>query len=490
MTATLAAGAASHREAAAERYPTVPPTRPAWWFAEALAAEGDVPACPALRGEARADVAIVGGGFTGLWTALALKDRNPGLDVVILETETCGAGASGMNGGKVHGYWASLGGMAAQIGPDGALAVARAGARAQDGLRAFVRHCGQDVWWREGGSIRVSASPAQDKKLAGYVATAQRLGVPSSAVALSEAEIRARCASPVMRAGVFFEEGATVHPGRLVRALRAAALARGVRIHENTRMIGFDPGAPTRVRTAGGQVIARDVVLATNVALIDRPGVREHMTVFSSYALMTDADPDSLARFWPGEEGISDLRMFVHYFRKTPDGRILMGSGSGPILYGNRIGSDPARYDRASAARAEAGLRRLLPGFEHVRVASVWGGAIDVASDRLPYFGTIPGTRVHFGCGYSGHGVNPTYIGGQCLASLVLGLRDEWTSLPLCTRTRPRLPPEPLRYLGGNAIRWAIMSCEIAEERGERGSLPARAFAALPRALGMRIGVR
>jgi glycine/D-amino acid oxidase-like deaminating enzyme len=182
--------------------------------------------------------------------------------------------------------------------------------------------------------------------------------------------------------------------------------------------------------------------------------------------------------------------MFVHYFRKTPDGRVLMGSGSGPIVYGGRLDTSSVSHDRASAARAEAGLRRLLPALAAVPVAGAWGGAIDVASDRLPYFGTLPGTRIHFGCGYSGHGVNPAYIGGRCLASLVLGNKDAWSTLPLCTRTRPRLPPEPFRYISGNAVRWGIMTCEQAEEAGGEGSWRARALATLPRALGMRIGTR
>ena len=470
--------------------PSVAPVQPSWWLAEALTAEGRVPECPPLRGEVTADIAIVGGGYTGLWTALALKERKPDLDIAVIEADICGAGASGMNGGKAHGYWASLASMAALLGDERAFAVARAGTRAQDALRAFAQTCDRDVWWREGGSLRVSAAPAQDKKLAGYVAAAQKFGVPDVAVPISAREVQRHCASPVFRAGVYFPSAATVHPGRLVRALRAAALARGIRIYERTRMEGYDPGPTIRLRVAGGQILAREVVLATNAALVTQRGVREYMTVFSSYALMTEAAPQLLAQVWPAEMAISDLRMFVHYFRKTPDGRVLMGSGSGPILYGDNLDNPSLTRDHASAARAEAGLRRLLPGLAGVPVANAWGGAIDIASDHLPYFGTLPGTRVHFGCGYTGHGVNATYIGGQCLASIALGLKDEWSTLPLCTRERPRLPPEPFRFLGGNAIRWGIMSREAAEERGREGSAAARALAALPQVLGMKVGTR
>ena len=184
------------------------------------------------------------------------------------------------------------------------------------------------------------------------------------------------------------------------------------------------------------------------------------------------------------------MRMFVHYFRKTVDGRVLMGSGSGPISYRGDAGWTGLTTDRGSALRAEQGLRRLLPAFADVQIERVWGGGIDISSDRLPFFRTRPGTRVHYGCGYSGHGVNPTYIGGQCLASLVLDQKDEWAGLPLCTRALPALPPEPLRYVGGRFVRWGIIGCEEAEERGREPGLLMRCASAIPKTFGLRIGTR
>jgi len=471
--------------------PTLVPAERSWWFDDALAAEGDPAPLPALSGGTQVDVAIVGGGYTGLWTALALKERAPSLTIALIEASLCGSGASGKNGGKVHGYWASLAGMEANLGADAALAIARAGTRAQDAIRRFATSPGRDVWWREAGNLRVSASPVQDAKIATMVATARRLGVPDSAQVLSADEVALRCKSPAFRAGIFLPEGANVHPARLARALRSAALAAGVTIYENTPMLGLDAGTPNRLRTPAGQIIAREVVLATNIALARLPEIRPHVSVFSSYALMTDPAPEQLAAAgWTGDEGIADLRMFLHYFRKTVDGRVLMGSGSGPIAYGGDAAAAALMRDNASAERALRGLRRLLPGFADIGIARVWGGGIDVSSDRLPFFRTLPGRRIHYGCGYSGHGVNPTYMGGQCLASLVLGVKDDWSSLPVCTRDLPALPPEPLRTLGGRLIRWGIIGCEEAEERGERGSAPMRAAAAIPRLFGLRIGTR
>jgi hypothetical protein len=135
-------------------------------------------------------------------------------------------------------------------------------------------------------------------------------------------------------------------------------------------------------------------------------------------------------------------------------------------------------------------LRRLLPGLAGARVERAWGGPIDVSADHLPFFGTVRGKRIHFGLGYSGHGVGPSWLGGQILASLALGRDDEWTALPLATRRVPSLPPEPLKRLGGGVVRSAIMACEAADEDGKRAPLPARLAAALPRVLRMQIGTR
>lgn len=467
------------------------PGDPSWWFTDALKAEGGAPPSSSLKGDITVDVAIVGGGFTGLWTALALRERAPGLSVALIEASLCGSGASGKNGGKAHGYWASLGGMEASLGADAALAVARAGTRAQDAIRRFATAPGRDVWWREAGNVRVSASPAQDTKVAATLATARRLGVPDTARELSPQEVEAYCKSPAFRGGIYLPEGANVHPARLVRALRQAAIEAGVTIYENTPLTGLDTGSPNRLRAPGGQIIAREVVLATNTGLASRREIKPYISVFSSYALMSEPVPDKLQEIgWTGEEGLADMRMFVHYFRKTIDGRVLMGSGSGPISYNGNAVDPSLTEDAASAARAERGLRRLLPGLGNVAVAKIWGGGIDVSSDRLPFFRTLPGTRVHYGCGYSGHGVNPTYIGGQSLASLVLSEQDEWANLPFCRRQLPALPPEPFRVVGGRFVRWGIIGCEEAEERGEAPSAVVRAAAAIPKLFGLRIGTR
>ncbi|MFZ0341294.1 MAG: FAD-dependent oxidoreductase, partial [Gaiellaceae bacterium] len=436
---------------------TVEPRLPAWWLEQALAAEGDPPPAPTLAVDAAADVAIVGGGYTGLWTALALRERAPELRVTLLEAEICGHGPSGRNGGFVHGYWASLASILPLLGRERALELARAGEQIIPGIRAWAESRGEDVWLREAGMLEVSAAPAQDPGVEKAVAAAAGLGREDQAVALTPDELARRVSSPVFRGGVFFPECATVHPGLLVRALRRAALEAGVTLHEGTRVTAVRTGSPNELETPGGSLRAREVVLATNAALTGWAPASRNLTNFGSYVVLTEPAPELLAELgWTGGEAIVDGRMFLHYFRTTDDGRVLMGSGSGPIGFGGRI-DDRFSRDGPTAARAEAGLRRLLPGLAGVRVERAWGGPIDVSADHLPFFRTKPGTRIHYGAGYSGHGVGPAWLGGRILASLALGADDEWTRLPLATRAVPRLPPEPLRRVGGGLVRWAIM---------------------------------
>ena len=453
-----------------------------WWLEEA----GREDPAPPLDGDTQADVAIVGGGYTGLWTALALTEREPSLDVVLLEAEECGLGPSGRNGGFLHGYWSHLPRLRERFGAEGALGVARAADAILPGVRAFCETHGIDAWLREGGLLRISAAPAQDGSVERQVAAARERGVPGEAVPLSREELAERIRSPAFRKGVFVRDCATVQPARLVRGLRRVASGR-VRLHERSRVTKIEDG---RVETGAGSVRAKDVVVATNAAAAGWKPLRHRLTVFGSYVVLTEPVPELLERIgWTGGEAVIDGRMFLHYFRTTPDGRVLMGSGSGPIGFGGRL-DRRFTHDEPTVARAERGLRRLLPDLADVKVTHAWGGPIDVSSDHLPFFGTVPGTRTHYAAGYSGHGVGPSWLAGQVLARLVLGVDDELTRLPLVTRRVPRLPPEPLRRVGGGLVRAAILACEEAEEQSRRPPLAARAGAALPRLLGLRIGTR
>jgi glycine/D-amino acid oxidase-like deaminating enzyme len=219
-------------------------------------------------------------------------------------------------------------------------------------------------------------------------------------------------------------------------------------------------------------VRAEEIVLATNAWAARWPASRR-LAVFRSAIVLTEPVPDLAERVgWEGGVAVFDARTFLSYFRPTRDGRVLMGSAAGTI------------------ARAEQALRTLLPALADVRVEHAWEGPIDVSSDRLPFFGTVPGTRVHYGAGYTGNGVGPSWLGGQILAALATGADDRWTRLPLVTRKVPQLPPEPLRSIGQALVSRALLAIDDAEAEGRRPAVAARAVAALPRLLGLRIASR
>jgi len=476
------------------------PSATSWWFDEALRFEArassnggvsPVDIKPVvLDRDLDVDVAIVGGGFTGLWTAIILASQSPQLRIALIEAGLCGSGASGKNGGKVHGYWAQLPALSGSLGYEKALAMAQAGTRAQDAIRAYAQQAPLDIQWREGGNIRVSASPSQDAKLASYVRLAHENGIPDSAQAMTKAELDNICNSSAFRGGVFFREGAAVQPARLARALRLSAIRLGVQIFENTSMQSWTSGSPCRVQTAKHQITARKVVLATNVALGKEASIQPWMTVFSSYAAMSEPTEALRAMNWTGEAGFADARMFLHYFRKTDDQRVLMGSGSGPVAFNNNWQAPPMTMDRVAAGRAVTAMTALLPAMKGTGIAKSWGGAIDISSDRLPRAGSLDGRHVFYAAGYCGHGVNPTFIAGQCLAEAVLEQKHEWRNLPIWEREMLSFPPEPFRTIGARMIRRAILRCEDADGLGQRPKAVDMFVASLPERLGIRVGTR
>ena len=407
-----------------------------------------------------------------------------------MEAALCGEGPSGRNGGFLHGYWSSLPRARRVFGDGGALAVAQAASAIIPGVREFVERRGVDVWLREAPMLEVSAAAAQDEAIDAAVAAAGALGVEEEAVPIGRDELAKRCSSPRFRRGVLYREGATVQPARLLRALRAAVLDEGVILHERTPMVRLHRGSPNVIEAPRGRIRAREVIVAINAAAAGWRPVARRLTAFGSYVVLTEPVPELLDRIsWTGGESIIDARMFLHYFRTTNDGRVVMGSGSGPIGFGGRL---DGRFtaDGPSVARAEAGLRFLLPGLVEARIERAWGGPIDVSADHFPFFGTLPGTRVHYGAGYSGNGVGPSWLGGRILARLALGVEDELTALPLVNRRIRPLPPEPIKRLGGGLVRGAALRAEEAEQAGRRPALPLRAIAALPRVVGLRVGTR
>jgi glycine/D-amino acid oxidase-like deaminating enzyme len=472
-----------------------PGGRRSWWLREALAAEppslaADV-AAPALAGEEHADVAILGGGYTGLWTAIRLTELAPGARIVVLESDVGGGGASGRNGGFVTGWWDELPGLIALAGDAEAVRTAQALDASIAEMRAFVEANAIDAWWTETGFVSVSAAPAQDGAWREATDACERVGHGDRWRPLSPDEVQGYARSPAFRAGAFMPVAATVQPAALARGLRRVALERGVVIHERTRVERFeDRLVKTSSAEGHGVVVADQVVVALNAWAAAWRRFGRRLVTWSSYVVLTEPMPDRLTEIgWTGGEGIADSRFTLHYGRTTPDGRIALGGGGGRAGFGGRIGR-AFSSDTGSARRAAEGLRRWFPQLADVRIVDAWGGPIDIDDSHRPWFGTLPGGRIHFGLGYSGNGVAPAALGGRILASLALGRDDEWTSLPIVgERATPRaFPPEPFRYVGARAFREAIGIRERAEEAGHAANPVVREISRLPRRFGYHLG--
>jgi glycine/D-amino acid oxidase-like deaminating enzyme len=437
------------------------------WLREALPAEAGVPS-QELLDDLTVDVCVVGGGYTGLWTALRLKELEPAAGVVLLEADICGGGPSGRNGGFALSWWPKVETLVKRVGEDEAFRLVRASAEAVAELGDFCEREGVDAHFRRGGWLWTATSPAQVGSWEGAVAAAERAGERPFEL-LDAAEVQRRTGSPAHLGAAYEAGGATVQPALLARGLRRVALAKGVRIFERSPLVGLDRDRGL-VQTPSGSVRADAIVLATGAWLA---GVRELTSAIVAVAsdmVATAPMPERLEEAgWTGGEAISNCRLMVHYYRTTADGRIAFGLGGQRHVFGGRVddgflGATPPGTRRD----LERDLVRLCPFAAGVDVTHAWGGPIDRTLDGLPFFGRLPGAaRVVYGAGYSGNGVAPSLTAGKILASSALARDDEWSGCGLNRGVPGTFPPEPFRYLGGFAVRAAVRRKESREDDGK-----------------------
>jgi len=441
-----------------------------YWLAEALAAEGNPPPAPAWEGQGRADVCIVGGGFTGLWTAIHLKQLRPATDIALIEMDVCGAGASGRNGGFAMTWASKLSTILKICGAQEGVRLLRASQDAVKALGAFARQHGFDAHYRADGWLWTASDQGQMGAWEDIVQAHAKIG-SDSFEALTPAQVQRRAASLGHLAGVFEPAVATVQPARLARGLRKAALALGVRLYEKTPMSALGRGKPLVVRTPKGAIQADKVVLATGTWAAAMPEFRRVMMPLAADMIVTAPAAKELAEIGlTNGVAISDSSMLVHYYRTTMDGRIVLGKGGGAFGFAGRVGT---YFDGRSkrADEIEATLKRWYPKLRNVPISDTWIGPVERTKTGLPFFGALEGQPdVLYGMGYTGNGVGPCYLGGRILASLALGLKDEWSSTPLAQGPRGTFPPEPFRYVGAHMVRGAVKRKEAAEARGARAN--------------------
>ena len=448
-----------------------------WWLREA---GGVQPVAPAA-GELEADVVIVGGGYAGMWTAWNLLDR--GARVVLLEAEVCGHGPSGRNGGFCETLWSNLPSLRERFGDERALAACEASSESVRMIGAWCEAEGVDAWFRQAGFVETSTSEAQDAVIDEILEAAAL--APDKVIALSPAEVRARCSSPRFRRGLFVPDDATVHPARLALGLRRRLLERGAAIFERSRVRALTAHAGGVVaETTHARVRAGAAILTINAATRGVRPLRSRLTVTSSHIVLTEPVPEVLeATGWTGGESITDARTFLHYFRTTNDGRILFGWGGGQLAAGARL-NGRIEVDAAVIEEIRRHLVDYFPALQGRAITHAWGGPIDVSPSHVPQIGTLDDAPVHYAFGFTGNGVGPSHLAGRVLAGLASGDGDRRLALD---EPGPPVPPEPLAWAGGMIVRRAFLRAERLQGEGRPVDPLTRAVCAAPRALGIHV---
>lgn len=419
-----------------------------------------------LAGDLDVDVAIVGAGMTGLWTAYALLREDPSLRVCVIEREVAGFGASGRNGGWVSaGIAASHDVWAARCGDAAVRQAERATFAAVDWIGERVAEEGIDCGFHKGGILSIARSAAQEERIRDYVDYHRRWGWGEEDIGcLGPAEVEARVRADGVRLGYFSPHGARVNPARLTRGLADAVERRGGTIVEQTAARFIEPG---RVVTDHGTVRAAHVIRATEAFTVQfRNASRTYLPLYS-LMIATEPMPDRVwdELGWTGRETISDAHHLFFYAQRTPDNRIAIGGRGAPYSLGSPI--DP-RFERHDGVRARL-VKTLYETFPVTRGAPIthhWGGALGVPRDWSMTVTLDRATGLGFAGGYSGHGVCAASLSGRTLADLILGRETELTAMPWVDHPVRAWEPEPLRWIASRAIVGIMGSSDRIEDGG------------------------
>lgn len=426
---------------------------------------------PALDGSTDVDVAILGAGFTGLWTAWYLMQRDPSLKVAIVEQAIAGFGASGRNGGATSASFPySLGRLETDYGRDIARATYFAMKQSLDDILRVAEEEGIDAHQHRGGSMRFARGPHQLPAVDSALQTYHRLGLDEHIQALSADEIRNRVDVTNVIRGYNQPSGAVIQPARMVRGLADAVERKGTTIYEETRVLDWATGEHPKLMTTRGDVRAKVIVLAGEAYLSQLPKTKRSVAPFHS--LMTVTEPLSDNQWaeigWENRETIGTTQYNVNYHQRTGDGRIAFGGLGAPYFFGSQI------QDRWTPDHPIFGALRQLavdwfPVLRDVTFTHVWGGPFGMPRDRMPSMTFDDANGIAWSRGYTGQGVTTANLAGRILADLITRTDSDLLQLPSVNHRSPDWEPEPLRWTG---IRFIQSGYNEIERRAEQTGKP------------------
>jgi glycine/D-amino acid oxidase-like deaminating enzyme len=437
---------------------------PLSYWHDSLAADDQLTARPALGGDRDADVVIVGAGFTGLWTAHSLLRADRHLQVVVLERETAGFGASGRNGGWCVGdYGGPVGAVERDGGAGSVEAMAREMHRSVDEVGAVVSGAGIDCGFHKGGAVYFATNEGQWRRLRHHHASLTRYGIGDAWTLLDATEAAAIVRATDIVGAIFTPHAARVHPARLARGLATEVERLGGVIHESTSVLSIDRG---RVRTDRGDVRADVVVRATEAYTGSIAGHEREILPLGNYMVATEPiDGDTWA-----EIGLENGELFelsarmLGYGQRTVDGRIAWGGLAAPTWWNGRVPASPMHDDRIAARLARV-LVEMFPVLDNISITHHWGGVLGVPRDLLPGIGFDETNGFAWAGGYTGQGVAAANAAGRGLADLIRGVDSDLTTLPWVDHRSRRWESEPLPWLGVHTATTVASAVDLFQRR-------------------------
>lgn len=420
-----------------------------------LASSGPYVPNPPLAGKLRVDVAIIGGGFTGLSTAYHLCTAAPELRVAVLEAKCIGFGASGRNAGfSMNLFGLEPGLTRALFGQERTSEAYRYTERAVDYVQALIREHNMESDFEQPGMFRVATAPAYVRRIEHDLQILESLGVHSQQW-VDATTLRAEIDSARFLGGWWAPRCGLLNPAKQVRELKRIAEARGAEVYEQTPVREICRATQFVLYTPGGTVSADKLVFATNAYSHLFPELRRHQVPIFTHMIISEPLTESqLAKIgWQRRQGLEDARNFLHYLRLTRDNRLAIGGNDISLAYGSDMHRD---LNSRTFAALEHTVSWLFPALRGVRFSHRWGGPISVPLDLVPAIGQIGDRRALFSLGCLGHGVALSHLNGCTLADLLLERNTDLTSTWFVNRRVLRWPPEPLRMVAGQVIRAAL----------------------------------
>ena len=417
---------------------------------------------PGLIGETTADLCIVGGGYTGLWTALIAKERDPKRSVVIVEARETGAGASGRNGGfcsasLTHGFVNGMARFAHEMET-----VEQLARENLDAIEVAISKYKIECGWERTGELRVATEHWQLDAMVEEALERNRLG--DHVEVLNQEQIQARVASPTYKGAIYDPDGtAMVDPARLVWGLERACLKLGVKIYENSKVRTLSrDGDEIVVQAPYGSVRAKRVALATNVAPSLIRSARKYVIPVYDYVMVTEplTKKQRASIGWKGREGISDAGNQFHYYRLTDDGSILWGGYDAIYRFRGKIHQE-FEFNADSYATLADHFFQTFPQLKGLKFTHAWGGAIDTCSRFSPFWGQAHDGKVAYVMGFTGLGVGATRFGAETMLDLLDGIDSERTRLKMVRKKPFPFPPEPFRYPVIRFTQWSIHRADL-----------------------------